>query len=185
MTIKKIAAGALLTSATAIFSINSATAQSADATSPLPGTQLAGQGLLRFWGLEIYRARLWVAPGFRASDYAAQPLALELAYLRDFSAQDIARRSLKEMQRVGPFTPAQGERWQQALQAALPDVQAGDRLTGLYQPGQGVVFQKNGQQVGAVDDPAFARLFFGIWLSPQTSEPALRQALLALPSAAP
>ena len=104
---------------------------------------------------------------------------------RDFSAQDIARRSLKEMQRVGPFTPAQGERWQQALQAALPDVQAGDRLTGLYQPGQGVVFQKNGQQVGAVDDPAFARLFFGIWLSPQTSEPALRQALLALPSAAP
>ena len=185
MTIKKIAAGALLTGATAIFSINSATAQSADVTSPLPGTRLAGQGLLRFWGLEVYRARLWLHPDFQPAHYAAHPLALELAYLRDFSAQDIARRSLKEMQRVGPFTPAQGERWQQALQAALPDVQAGDRLTGLYQPGQGVVFQKNGQQVGAVDDAEFARLFFGIWLSPQTSEPALRQALLALPSAAP
>ena len=86
---------------------------------------------------------------------------------------------------MGPFTPAQGERWQQALQAALPDVQAGDRLTGLYQPDQGVVFQKNGQAVGAVPDAAFARLFFGIWLSPQTSEPALRQALLAQPATAP
>ena len=185
MTIKKIAAYALLTGATAIFSINSATAQSADAASPLPGTRLAGQGLLRFWGLDIYRARLWVAPGFRASDYAAQPLALELTYLRSFSAQDIAQRSLQEMRRVGPFPPAQGERWQQALQAALPYVQAGDRLTGLYQPDQGVVFQKNGQAVGAVPDAAFARLFFGIWLSPQTSEPALRQALLALPATAP
>ena len=185
MTIKKIAAYALLTGATAIFSINSATAQSADAASPLPGTRLAGQGLLRFWGLEIYRARLWLHPAFQPAQYAAHPLALELSYLRSFSAQDIAQRSLQEMRRVGPFPPAQGERWQQALQAALPDVQAGDRLTGLYQPDQGVVFQKNGQAVGAVPDAAFARLFFGIWLSPQTSEPALRQALLALPAIAP
>lgn len=185
MTIKKIAASALLTGVTAIFLINSSIAQPADAASPLPGTRLAGQGLLRFWGLEIYRARLWVAPGFRASDYAAQPLALELTYLRSFSAQDIARRSLQEMRRVGPFTPAQAEQWQQALQAALPDVQAGDRLTGLYQPDRGVVFHKNGQAVGAVPDAVFARLFFGIWLSPQTSEPALRQALLALPATAP
>ncbi len=185
MTIKKIAASALLTGVIAIFLINSSIAQPADAASPLPGTRLAGQGLLRFWGLEIYRARLWVAPGFRASDYAAQPLALELTYLRSFSAQDIARRSLQEMRRVGPFTPTQAEQWQQALQAAPPDVQAGDRLTGLYQPDQGVVFQKNGQAVGAVPDAAFARLFFGIWLSPQTSEPALRQALLALPATAP
>jgi hypothetical protein len=28
-------------------------------------------------------------------------------------------------------------------------------------------------------DPAFAERFFGIWLAPQTSEPALREALLA------
>ncbi len=48
------------------------------------------------------------------------------------------------------FTPTQAEHWQQALQAALPDVKAGDRLTGLYQPGQGAVFQINGQAVGAV-----------------------------------
>jgi len=32
--------------------------------------------------------------------------------------------------------------------------------------------------VGEVKDAEFARRFFGIWLAPSTSEPALRQTLL-------
>ena len=32
---------------------------------------------------------------------------------------------------------------------------------------------------GDIRDVEFARLFFGIWLLPDTSEPRLRQALLA------
>jgi hypothetical protein len=31
---------------------------------------------------------------------------------------------------------------------------------------------------GEIRDAAFARLFFAVWLSPRTSEPALRSALL-------
>ena len=54
----------------------------------------------------------------------------------------------------------------------------GDRIMGLYQPGSGAVFRFQGRTVGEVADPEFARLFFGIWLSPQTSEPRLREALL-------
>ena len=59
-----------------------------------------------------------------------------------------------------------------------------DILTGLYQPGGASVFQVKGRTVGEVKDPAFGPLFFGIWLSPRTSEPCLREALLALPGAA-
>ncbi|MES2613346.1 MAG: chalcone isomerase family protein [Pseudomonadota bacterium] len=151
----------------------------AQATAPLAGLRQAGQGTLRFLGFEIYSAQLWVSPGFDASDYAAQPLVLQLAYQRDFTAEAIAGRSIQEMRRVGRFSPAQAARWQQALQAALPDVKAGDQLTGVYQPGAGAVFQMGGQVVGEVKDPEFSRLFFGIWLSPRTSEPALRQALIA------
>lgn len=165
--------------ATALFFLTDGGAQPAESGTPLPGVQLAGQGSLRFLGFEIYRARLWVSPGFQPEDYAAHPLALELAYRRDFTAQAIAQRSIEEMRRVGPFTAQQATRWQQALQAALPDVKAGDRLTGVYRPGAGAVFQLQGHTVGEVADPAFARLFFGIWLSPQTSEPGLRQSLLA------
>jgi hypothetical protein len=145
---------------------------------PLAGARLAGQGTLRFLGLDIYRARLWVTPGFRAETFGESPLALELEYLRDFRAEAIARRSLSEMRRVGNFDEARARRWQQALQAALPDVRAGDRLMGVHRPDRGVVFQQGGRTVGEVADPEFARLFFGIWLSPATSEPALREALL-------
>ena len=43
----------------------------------------------------------------------------------------------------------------------------------------GAVFKMAGRVVGEVPDAEFSRLFFGIWLSPQTSEPGLRQELLA------
>lgn len=175
---KRVAACALLVCAAAVVASNAASAQNADATAPLTGTVPAGQGTLRFWGIEIYRARLWVSPGFDPADYAALPLALELSYQRAFSAEAIAQRSITEMRRVAPFSAAQATRWQQALQAALPDVQPGDRIVGLYQPGRGATFRLNGRTVGAVADPEFARLFFGIWLSAQTSEPQLRAELL-------
>jgi hypothetical protein len=155
----------------------------ADAQGPVPGMRMSGEGTLRFLGMEIYQARLWVTPQFRSADYAAHPLALELNYRRGFTAKAIAERSLQEMRRIGTFTEAQSQSWLQALQAALPDVKAGDRVTGLYRPGVGAVFRLQERTVGEVADPEFARLFFGIWLSPQTSEPALRQSLL--PAAAP
>ena len=148
------------------------------AAAPLSGLRLAGQGVQRFLGFDIYRARLWLDPSFDAEHYAAQPLALELTYHRSFTAEAIARRSIEEMRRVGSFSPQQAAQWRQALQAALPDVHAGDRLLGIHQPGVGAVFRMRGRVVGEVPDAEFSRLFFGIWLSPQTSEPALRQALI-------
>jgi len=185
--IKNIAASALLAGAGAVFFSNFAMAQGVEggasvspaASTPLEGARLVGQGTMRFLGFEVYRARLWAQPGFDADQYSAHPLALELTYQRNFTAEAIAKRSIEEMRRVGSFTPQQATRWQQALQAALPDVKPGDRLLGLYQPGAGAVFKMGGRVVGEVPDAEFSRLFFGIWLSPQTSEPGLRQELIA------
>ncbi len=137
-----------------------------------------GQARLRVWGFEIYDASLWSSPGFAADAFDAQPLALELRYLRDFSAQDIAQRSLKEMQRQGALKPEQEKRWLGEMLRVFPDIRKGDRLLGLHRPGQGAVFWFNGQPRGEIRDTDFSRLFFGIWLSPRTSEPALRSALL-------
>lgn len=146
---------------------------------PLPNARLVGQGLLRFWGLEVYQASLWVAPGFRPSAFAEHPFALELEYRRSFQAGAIAERSLQEMRRLAPISDEQVRRWQQALQQVLPDVRPGDRIVGLHWPGQGARFEQGGRLLGEIPDPEFARLFFGIWLSPSTSAPALREALLA------
>ena len=61
----------------------------------------------------------------------------------------------------------------------LPDVQKGDRVMGVHRPGVGAAFWMNGKPTGEIRDAEFARLFFGIWLAPTTSEPGLRTALLA------
>lgn len=145
----------------------------------LPQARAAGQARMRYLGLAIYDIRLWVAPGFEASAYAQHPLALELTYQRTLRGARIAERSLDEIRRAGPLAPDTGQRWLEAMQRAFPDVAEGDRLTGLHSPGAGARFWFNGQPRPGVADAEFSRRFFGIWLAPGTSEPALREALLA------
>ena len=140
--------------------------------------RLAGQGRLHWWGLALYDARLWVGPSFAPADYARHAFVLELAYLRPFRGEDVARRSLVEMRRVADIDDARAGRWEASLRALLPDVAAGDRVAGAHRPGGGVRFSVNGKPAGEMADPEFARLFFGIWLAPTTSEPGLRAALL-------
>ncbi|WP_348714905.1 chalcone isomerase family protein [Acidovorax soli] len=137
-----------------------------------------GKGRLTFFGLQVYDVVLWTPPGFRASAVDAQPFVLDLQYAREFSAADIARRSLDEMRRHGPIDAATAQGWQSRLATLLPDVKRGDRIAGLHRPGQGATFFHNGRPLGDIADPAFARLFFSIWLGEATSEPVLRQQLL-------
>ncbi|MEK8047296.1 chalcone isomerase family protein [Ideonella margarita] len=145
-----------------------------------PQARLQGQTRLTFFGLHIYDARLWAPAAVAAADTARAALAIELIYARGLSGTKIAERSLDEMRRVGSVDDAQAARWLQAMKRLFPDVKAGDRITGLQQPGQGARFFVNGQLAGEVREDAFAMLFFGIWLSPKTSEPTLREQLLGL-----
>lgn len=147
--------------------------------SAVPDAKLSGERLFRYWGFSVYTARLWVSPGFKASDYAAQPFALELAYLRDFAGADIADRSLVEMKRVGGFSDVQGAQWLARMKEVFPNIKKGETLTGVHQPGVGARFFHNGKPLAEVRDAEFSRRFFGIWLGSNTSEPELRTALLA------
>ena len=142
--------------------------------------RLHGQGTLRWLGLKIYDAQLFAPSQFSANASFERPFALELTYARNFSSQSIAERSLGEIKRLGIGTAAQHARWLAQMQAIFPDVQMGDRLRGVHQPGQGVSFYKNGQRIGNIQDPEFSRAFFSIWFDPKTAEPALRNRLLGL-----
>lgn len=150
-----------------------------DARQRLPRIEQGGESRLTFWGFEVYDASLWVAPGFRASQWRERPFALELRYLRDFDGDDIAARSLVEMQRIAPVPAPLAERWRMQMQAAFPDVKKGDRLLGIYLPGEGARFYRNGTPTAAIDDAEFAQRFFAIWLGERSPEPSLREALLA------
>jgi hypothetical protein len=150
-----------------------------------PGSHLQGQGRLTFLGMHIYDARLWVGPAFAAEDFERQAFALELVYGRSLDGKLIAERSLAEMKKVGTVSDAQAGRWLAQMTRLFPDVDRNDRITGLHRPGELARFFVNGKLCGDVADPEFARLFFGIWLSPRSSEPKLRQALLGTARARP
>lgn len=146
----------------------------------LPKALLVGQGTLRFFGLLVYDARLWAPQRLDPERYAEQPFALELTYARRLEGEAIAERSIAEMRRIGPFDDAQARQWLIMMKQAFPDVSANERLLGLNDGKGGVRFFHNGRLTAQLDDERYARLFFGIWLAPQTSAPALRAALLGL-----
>jgi len=144
----------------------------------LPAARPLGTATMRFLGWRVYDARLWAGAEFSASRFEAQPFALELQYARTLEGAAIARRSVEEMRRLGSIDDAQAEAWRTAMTRAFPDVAPGDRLTGLHLPEGRTRFFHNGRLTHEIEGRSFARLFFGIWLAPATSEPALRRQLL-------
>ncbi len=145
----------------------------------LPGSMATPAVRMTVWGFDVYDAKLWARAGFSSAQYVRHPFALELSYLRGLKGDSIAQRSLDEMKRQGPISDSQAQSWLKAMQALFPDVQKGDRIVGVNKPEQGAEFWVNDRLVGQVTDPQFAKLFFGIWLSPQTSAPEVRQALIS------
>ena len=139
---------------------------------------LRAQSRYSFLGFDVYDASLWTATDFNPALSENQTLALELHYLRNFSGQDIAKRSLQEMRKQVRISSEQEQQWMKQMLRVFPNVRQGDRLLGVHRAGQSAAFWHNGKPVGEIADAAFARQFFGIWLSPKTSAPALRQALI-------
>lgn len=143
----------------------------------LPDARLVGSGELKVWGLSLYGARLWSAgPGFDQK----KPFALEIIYHRAVSRERLVSISLEEIQRLSgsSVSAAQLSQWQAQMQQAFVDVQAGERITGVYLPGQGCRFYVGQRLQHTVRDEAFARAFFAIWLDPRSRNPELRQQLL-------
>jgi hypothetical protein len=107
-----------------------------------------------------------------------QEFALKLDYNMDFTGEEIAERSIKEMQAIEKISPEMADKWLAEMTKIFPDVDENSSITGVYKPNYGAVFYSDGTKIGEVKDTDFARRFFDIWLSPKTSEPKLRKKLL-------
>ena len=141
---------------------------------------LQGQQRFRWFTFTIYDIRLWVSELATPQTLFNQPFVLELEYARSLEGKAIAERSLKEMQGLAEVAEGKQTEWLSFMEKAFPDVKAGDRLSGVWQPDGTVRFLFNGQETASISDARFGELFFGIWLAPETSEPGLRAALLGL-----
>ena len=141
--------------------------------------RLIGQHRFTVWGFDVYDASLWASQPFAPEDWFKHTLVLELRYLRDFRGRDIAQRSIDEMHGQQALNASQKQNWLATLQALIPSVRSGERLTGVYTPERSMQLWHQDRWLGEVVDAELAQRFFGIWLSPETSQRQLRQQLLA------
>ena len=140
-----------------------------------PNLRLAGEGRLRWLGLHIYDATLWIN-GARWT--GEQEFALDIRYARDIRSRRLVQTSVDEMRRMELGDERRIEQWVEQMTRVLPDVKKGEHLTGVNRPGAGADFYYQGKAIGSIADPEFARAFFAIWLDARTREPELRQSLI-------
>ncbi len=145
----------------------------------LNAPRLIGQHRLTYWGFEVYDASLWADGSFAPEAWTQQVLVLELRYLRAFKGRDIAQRAIDEIAKQRALSPSQAQNWWATLQGLIPDVRAGERLTGIYLPNKGLQLRHQDRALGELRDAELAERFFGIWLAPETSQRQLRQQLLS------
>lgn len=138
--------------------------------------ELVGEGRLKWLFFDVYDARLSAPRGIWR---AHGPFTLELSYLRAFKGRDIVNVSLGEMRRLGMANEMKLREWERRMLKIFPDVAPGMTIAGERLADGSVRFVLNDErELGRMDDPAFASVFFGIWLHADSRVPELRRKLL-------
>jgi len=137
--------------------------------------QKVGEARLKVFVWPVYTSRLYSADG----NYVAgqRPVRLDIEYLRDVDDEDLVSHTEKEWRHQN-ITHERQRRWLAQLAQLWPDVAEGDVLSVAVDKRNVSTFYRNGERLGTLEDPDFGQSFLGIWLSPDTSRPELRLALL-------
>lgn len=137
--------------------------------------QKVGEAKLRVMFWDVYESSLYTATGQYNPD--TRPLRLDIRYLRDITGEQLIKQTRKEWRAQGLNHPKQ-DAWLEQLAALWPDVSENDVISLLLDERDNAHFSLNGRSLGTVRDPAFARQFAAIWLSPDTTRPKLRAKLI-------
>ena len=140
-----------------------------------PNVKVQGGGELTFFGISVYDGFYWSPTRGWSQDGT---FVLDLHYHRALDGAKIAERSVSEISKMGYGTADQRARWGDEMKRVFPDVNKGDRITGVNLPGGVVRYFFNGKSIGEIAEPGFSRAFFGIWLDPKSSDLDFRHLLL-------
>ncbi len=143
----------------------------------VPRASVVGSGVLSYAFWDIYEATLYAPEGHFNF---ARPAALSITYYHAIDGKAIADRSVQEMRKQGFRDEIKLAAWNTQMKAIFPDVQNGTVLSAIYIPGSQTIFYNDNRMIGTIKGDDFGRLFFGIWLAEDTSEPELRRALLGI-----
>ncbi|MBR9863434.1 MAG: hypothetical protein GYB24_08365 [Rhodobacteraceae bacterium] len=147
-----------------------ALAQSAPAevARSLGAASLQGTASARLWGRKLYDAELWT-PSAGTFDQR-KPFALSLRYAYPFSAELLARTTVKEIVRVEGGRVSDHGAFEQRLRNCLVDVDRGVRVTGVSQGPDRASLFVNGRKTCTLAYPRLRDRFFGIWLAPTSRD---------------
>ncbi len=137
-------------------------------------SQKQGEADVRLFGFNLYRAELWVDGGGFSFE---KPFALSLIYKRNFTARQLASRTVEEVAKMEGVAVSTHQGLQ-ALEQCFRNVTPGDRITGVAVDHDRAQFYWNGQQTCEFIYPDFTRRFFGIWLDERSIDPRSRARLL-------
>ena len=135
-----------------------------------------GQGTLKKLFMKVYESQLWTDARSWSMN---STFALSIRYAMNFSTKELVDRTFDEMKREGPVSAQDRQTYGAKLSQLYHDVHPGDVITAVFLPKKGAVFYYNGKEQGTLPNVAFAKRFFNIWLGPTSSEPELRDRLIA------
>lgn len=135
----------------------------------------AGTATLRKFFIKAYDAQLWVDGNWSYE----KPFALKLIYDVSIDSEEFVESTFDQIQATSRIRRSKLAVYTKDLETAFPDVVAGDSITAVYRPATSVTFYFNGTKRHTMTDMRFAKYFFDIWLSKETTEPSLRNELLA------
>ena len=137
--------------------------------------KVVGQAEMRWLMFPLYRVTLKTPDGqYQESRF---PQLLDIVYLRNIDKQDLLTATDREWSRLG-VAEKQRKEWIRQLGNLWPSIKRGDRLAFQVNPQGDNFFLYNGKKLGGIADKQFGKSFLDIWLSPKTSQPAIRQRLL-------
>ncbi len=138
--------------------------------------QKVGQAKLSVLFWDIYQSTLYTASGNYPTKSDSEPVLFEINYLRDIDNKDLIARTIEQWQHLG-VTVDEYSHYIPLLEAMWPSIKAGDALA-LFIDKTGSYFYFNNEPIGSINDVFFGQLFIDIWLSEDTSQPALRSKLI-------
>ena len=140
-----------------------------------PSLTMVGEARLNVMFFSVYDSRLYTEDGRYIADQ--RPLRLEIEYLRNIKAKALVEQTGAEWDHLQVTHERRGA-WLEELTALWPDVGKNDVIALELDADNRSTFYFNGEKLGVMEDADFGEYFVAIWLSPDTSRPALREALL-------
>jgi hypothetical protein len=131
---------------------------------------------MRWTFFKLYNVTLQTPDGKYTE--GAYPQALEIRYYRDIDKDDLVKVTGEQWTKLGVPAERQ-EEWLPKLLLLWPDIKKNDKLRMEVDSSGANSFFYNGNSIGSIDSKEFSQAFLAIWLSPDTSQPELREKLTA------